>query len=144
MLIFLCRAIYGTTAGRGHVAHLAHLLQQEEVPHLTHLPVLLPKLAILLLLPPKINGPPDAAQDKEPSSSYVGTKKIVGRGGSKIVTGWGGVVTMWLHGGGQLHGTGRENLQFGQNLASFLTLRKIFNYFPDNVKRLHFFVSGTG
>ncbi len=37
--------------------------------------------------------------------TYVGTEKIVGRGGPKIMTGWG--VKIWLQGRGQLHGTGR-------------------------------------
>ena len=37
--------------------------------------------------------------------AYVATEKIVGRGGPKIMTGWG--VKIWLQGRGQLHGTGR-------------------------------------
>ncbi len=38
--------------------------------------------------------------------AYVGTEKIAGRGGTKIVTERG--VKMWLQGGGQLHETGRR------------------------------------
>ncbi len=58
----------------------------------------------------------------------MGTVKIAGRGGTKIVIGWG--VKIWPQGGGQLHETRRgregelskknkENVNFGQKLSIF-------------------------
>ncbi len=45
-------------------------------------------------------------QNKIELYPYVGTEKIVGRGGPKIIKGRGGE-NMALQGGGQLYGTGR-------------------------------------
>ena len=44
------------------------------------------------------------SQVMQSPNSYVGTEKVAGRGGTKIVTEWG--VKMWLQGTGQLHETG--------------------------------------
>ena len=68
--------------------------------------------------------------------SYVGTEKIVGRGGPKIVTEWGGKI--WLQGGGQLMGQGggrkgklsktmTKKLHFGQFFCNIFNVTRIFS-----------------